>query len=98
LGNLTNVTLAVFHIANFHLSDEARGRVRIGNIGGPGGAVAYYKHSHVEFYRGDTGLPSGASRPGLRIDAATVFETRADLAMRSTPGSSAGDKTARNVR
>lgn len=82
LGNLTDVTLAVFHVANFKLSSEG-GRVRIGNIGGPGGSIACYKHSHIEFYRGDTGLPPSASRPGLRIDPATVFETTADTASRS---------------
>ncbi len=82
LGNLTDVTLAVFHIANFKLSNEG-GRVRIGNIGGPGGSIACYKHSHIEFYRGDTGLPSASSRPGLRIDPSTVFETTADIASRS---------------
>ncbi len=72
LGNLTNVTLAVFHVANFHLSNED-GRVRIGNIGGRGGSVASYRHSHLEFYRGDTGLPPMSSRVQLRIDPATVF-------------------------
>lgn len=75
LGRLTNVTLAVFHVADFQLSDEG-GRVRIGNIGGRGGSVGTYKHSHIEFYRGDTGgLPSLAARSYLRIDPATVFAT-----------------------
>lgn len=74
LGRLTDVTLAVFHVANFQLSDEGA-RVRIGDIGGPGGSVGTYKHSHIEFYRGDTGgLPSLAARTCLRIDPATVFE------------------------
>ena len=82
LGNLTDVTLAVFHVANFHLSYEG-GRVRIGNIGGPGGSIACYRHSHIEFYRGDTGLPSSASRPRLRIDPTTVFETTSNIASRS---------------
>jgi hypothetical protein len=73
LGHLTNVTLAVFHVANFELRDEGE-RVRIGNIGGPGGSVGTYKHSHIEFYRGNTGLPSAAARTHLRIDPATVFD------------------------
>lgn len=72
LGNLTDVTLAVFHIADFQISQEGE-RVRIGNLGGPGGSSASYKHSHIEFYRGNAGLPPLASRPGLRIDPTTVF-------------------------
>jgi hypothetical protein len=72
LGNLTDVTLAVFHVADFHITHEGS-RVRIGNIGGRGGSAASYKHSHLEFYRGDTGLPPSSSRVELRIDPATVF-------------------------
>jgi hypothetical protein len=72
LGNLTDVTLAVFHVADFHISNDG-GRIRIGNLGGPGGSSALYKHSHLEFYRGNTGLPSLSARPHLRIDPATVF-------------------------
>ena len=75
LGNLTNVTLAVFHVANFQLSNEGE-RVRIGNIGGHGGSVASYRHSHLEFYRGDTGLPPLSCRVKLRIDPATVFNNQ----------------------
>jgi hypothetical protein len=85
LGNLTNVTLAVFHVSNFRLSYEGA-RVRIGNTGGPGGSIACYRHSHIEFYRGDTGLPSSASRPRLRIDPASVFETTLNIASRSSTG------------
>ena len=81
LGNLTDVTLVVFHVANFQLSDEP-GRVRIGTIGGPGGSIACYRHSHIEFYHGDTGLPSAALRPGLRIDPNVVFDTNANVAVR----------------
>lgn len=73
LGRLTDVTLAVFHVANFELSNEGD-RVRIGNIGGPGGSVGTYRHSHIEFYTGNTGLPSSAARTHLRIDPATVFD------------------------
>lgn len=87
LGNLSDVTLAVFHVANFHLSTEG-GRVRIGNIGGPGGSNACYKHSHIEFYRGDTGLPAAASRPQLRIDPATVFESNSNTIAHSRTNSS----------
>jgi len=72
LGNLSDVTLVVFHIANFQITPEGE-RVRIGNLGGRGGSVASYKHAHIEFYRGNTGLPSGADRAKLRIDPAIVF-------------------------
>jgi hypothetical protein len=72
LGNLTDVTIAVFHVANFHLSYEG-GRVRIGNIGGPGGSIGSYKHSHIEFYRGNTGLPPTLMRVKLRIDPVAIF-------------------------
>jgi hypothetical protein len=88
LGNLTDVTLVVFHVANFQLSYES-GRVRIGNTGGPGGSISCYRHSHLEFYRGDTGLPSAATRPGLRIDPNSVFETTANAASSSTTESAA---------
>lgn len=81
LGNLTDVTLVVFHVANFQLSYE-EGRVRIGNIGGPGGSIACYRHSHLEFYHGDTGLPPAEARPGLRIDPNVVFETNTNVAAR----------------
>ena len=85
LGNLTDVTLAVFHVANFRLSYEGQ-RVRIGSTGGRGGSIACYRHAHLEFYRGDTGLPSSASRPRLRIDPTTVFEPSSNLASRSGTG------------
>ena len=88
LGNLTDVTLVVFHVANFQLSYEA-GRVRIGTIGGPGGSISCYRHSHLEFYRGDTGLPSAAARPALRIDPNSVFATTANPAPASTTATAA---------
>jgi hypothetical protein len=75
LGNLNNVTVAVFHVANFAINYEGD-RVRIGSIGGRGGSYAFYKHSHIEFYRGNTGLPPGSARDSLRIDPAAVFSGR----------------------
>lgn len=72
LGKLTDVTLAVFHVRNFCLNNEGD-RVHIGSIGGPGGSIGSYRHSHLEFYRGNTGLPPLAARQQLRIDPATVF-------------------------
>lgn len=74
LGNFTNVTLAVFHVANFHLSYKGD-RVCIGKIGGRGGSIRTYRHSHLEFYHGDTGLPPARMREALRIDPAAVFHT-----------------------
>jgi len=72
LGKLTDVTLAVFHVSDFQITAEGD-RIRIGNLGGPGGSSAFYKHSHIEFYRGNVGLPAAAARAALRIDPATVF-------------------------
>jgi hypothetical protein len=72
LGDVMDVTLAVFHVADFRLSYE-NGRVRIGRIGGPGGSIGSYKHSHLEFYHGDTGLPAASAREKLRIDPARMF-------------------------
>jgi hypothetical protein len=72
LGSLPCVTIAVFHVADFRISYEG-GRVRIGSLGGPGGSSPLYKHSHIEFYRGNTGLPSRAARDGLGIDPAEIF-------------------------
>ncbi|HEY6802193.1 MAG TPA: hypothetical protein VI306_01320 [Pyrinomonadaceae bacterium] len=72
LGNLTNVTLAVFHVADFEIREE-NGRIRIGNIGGRGGSFELYKHSHIEFYHGNTGLPASNQRQALRINPAEVF-------------------------
>jgi hypothetical protein len=77
LGNLTDVTLALFHVADFQLTNEGD-RVRIGRLGGPGGSSASYKHSHIEVYRGNTGLPPVAARPGLRIDPTTIFSVAGD--------------------
>jgi len=72
LGNLTDVTLAVFHVTDFQITNEGE-RVRIGSIGGPGGSSPLYKHSHIEFYKGNVGLPAAAARAGLRINPASVF-------------------------
>ncbi|HKP39077.1 MAG TPA: hypothetical protein VJT71_19620 [Pyrinomonadaceae bacterium] len=75
LGNLTDVTLAVFHVADFQIIYEGD-RVRIGKIGGPGGFSPLYKHSHIDFYRGNNSLPPAGTRAALRIDPATVFGKR----------------------
>jgi hypothetical protein len=77
LGNLTDVTLAVFHVADFQMTAEGD-RIRIGSIGGPGGSSAAYKHSHIEFYRGNTGLPPLSARPHLRVDPTTAFGVTSD--------------------
>lgn len=72
LGTLSDVTLAVFHVAEFQITYEGE-RVRIGNLGGPGGSSPQYKHSHLEFYHGNTGLPPLAARARLRIDPTMIF-------------------------
>ena len=72
IGNLVDVTLAVFHVAEFQIIYE-RERVRIGKLGGPGGCLPLYKHSHIEFYRGNSGLPPTETRAQLRIDPTKVF-------------------------
>lgn len=77
LGNLMNITLAVFHVDDFAIREE-NGRIRIGNIGGRGGSFQLYRHSHIEFYRGNTGLPASNRRQSLRINPATVFEAGYD--------------------
>ncbi|MFN2492031.1 MAG: hypothetical protein ABR501_04005 [Pyrinomonadaceae bacterium] len=77
LGSQTDVTLAVFHIANFELRNEGD-RVRVGTIGGPGGSIGSYKHAHLEFYRGNTGLPPLVARVKMRIDPTTVFLSALD--------------------
>jgi len=72
LGNLTDVTLAVFHVTDFQLTPEGE-RVRIGNLGGPGGSSALYKHSHIEFCRRYVRLPAAAARAELSIAPTTVI-------------------------
>ncbi len=72
LGTLTNITIAVFHIQDFQITYEGE-RVRIGSIGGRGGSNNLYRHSHIEFYRGKTGLPGAAARANLRIDPAVFL-------------------------
>ena len=72
LGSYSDVTLAVFHVGDFEIVKEGE-RVRIGKIGGPGGTSPFYVHSHIEIYRGNTGLPKPSDRARLRIDPATVF-------------------------
>ena len=80
LGNLTDITLAVFHVADFQIGYEGE-RVRIGSIGGPGGSSVLYKHSHIEFFKGNTGLPPLTDRPHLRIDPAAVFGAASDVVL-----------------
>jgi hypothetical protein len=76
LGNLTDVTLAVFHVTDFQITPDGD-RIRIGSLGGRGGSSALYKHSHIEFYQGNvSSLPSASARASLRIDPATVFTSQ----------------------
>lgn len=68
-----NVSLVVTHVANYNIRNEG-GRVRIGDIGGPGGTSAAYNpnepyiHSHFSLLRGQvdrSGRTSLASMPKL---------------------------------
>jgi hypothetical protein len=72
LGNVTDITLALFHVADFQIAYEGD-RIRIGNIGGSGGSSTFYKHSHIEFYKGNTALPPAGSRSALRVDPSMIF-------------------------
>ena len=81
----TSVQIEKLVAGHQHVAEASPGdRVRIGNIGGLGGSGLLYKHSHIEFYRGNTGLPSFPSRPDLRIDPSSVFiqpTTRKEIAV-----------------
>lgn len=77
LGRLTNVTMVVFHVADFGIRNE-NGRIRIGNIGGRGGSYEQYRHSHIEFYHGNIGLPSASRRQALRLNPSEVFSETTD--------------------
>jgi len=72
LGNLKDVTIAIFHVKNYAITQEGT-RVKIGEIGGPGGASPNYKHAHIEFYKGNTGLPTPTRRAAMRIRPNTIF-------------------------
>jgi len=77
LGKSNRRDLVVFHVADFQLNDEGQ-RVRIGTLGGPGGSSPLYKHSHIEFYRGNTGLPplSARRRPADRSSQSFLARNR----------------------
>jgi RHS repeat-associated protein len=75
LGNQTNVTLAVYHVANFGIQRNNRneaGSVRIGMSGGPGGQDFGYRHSHLEVHSG-RGLPPFDGRNRTRQFFSRVF-------------------------
>jgi hypothetical protein len=75
LGTYSDVTLAVYHVADFNVvktTKNASGSVRIGRIAGPGGDGPDYLHSHVEVHRG-WGLPGLEGRNKTRIFFRDVF-------------------------
>ena len=76
LFGMKNVTLAVFHVADFGLQ-KVGDRVRIGRTGGPGGdsgGPSPNRHAHFELWNGRTGfLPPGAKRDAARIPLTSVI-------------------------
>lgn len=52
LGDLRNVTLAIYHVKNFGVQRMPDGRVRLGTTGGPGGNDPGNLHSHFEIWNG----------------------------------------------
>lgn len=74
LGNLTNVTLAIYHVGNFNVRREGD-RVRIGTTGGPGGGQGgnYNLHSHFEIWNGrHTRVLEGRDRFAVRTQPFTA--------------------------
>jgi len=68
LGDLSNVTLAIYHVGNFGVQRMPDGRVRIGNTGGPGGSDAGNFHSHFEIWNGrHRDVVDGAERFARRV-------------------------------
>jgi hypothetical protein len=51
LGNLTNVTLAIFHLDNIQKTRDGN-RILVGRTGGPGGYFIDDMHAHFELYDG----------------------------------------------
>ena len=76
LGGHSNVTLAVFHVANFGIqrnNTNNAGSVRIGTSGGSGGDTVGYRHSHLELHRGRGLPPTMAGRNRTRLNFRRVF-------------------------
>ena len=72
-GTEKNVTLAIFHVADFGVRSVAN-RTRIGTTGGLGGnSNGVNIHSHFELWRGRGYQPPGASRDRARIPFTPVF-------------------------
>ena len=69
LGNLTDVTLAVFHVTDFQLTLVGE-RVRIGNLGGPGGSSPRPGGTSPPGRRRGRRAPSPASRRSRRDPSA----------------------------
>jgi len=78
LGAETNVTLAVFHVGNYKLSNDGK-RTRIGTTGGLGGDSSQSnpkspnRHVHFELWRGRGFKPPGRKRDEARIPFVPVF-------------------------
>jgi hypothetical protein len=73
---MKNVTLAIFHVADFGLERMSDGRVRIGTTGGSGGnsgGTTPNLHSHFELWQGRGYRPPGAGRDAARIPLTPVI-------------------------
>jgi hypothetical protein len=82
-----NITIAVFHVANFGLRHEGN-RWRIGTTGGPGGDTPFYRHSHLEVHRGK-GLPFGRNeKETLKLRERTRLHFRDFFCRQGTPQNS----------
>jgi RHS repeat-associated protein len=72
-GTEKDVTLAIFHVADYGVRNVA-GRLRIGTTGGLGGnSNGVNMHSHFELWRGRGYRPPGPSRDAARIPFTPVF-------------------------
>jgi RHS repeat-associated protein len=74
LGNLKDVLLVIFHVANYNLGPVVGGRRSIGQTGGPGNEDSTnYRHAHFELFPGDHYPETEAERKGLRIPFSQTF-------------------------
>ncbi len=84
LGNLMDITIAIFHVADFGIQQSnpnAAGSIRIGRTGGTGrdsgprsGRLGPNRHSHFELWNGGNGyLRAGGARDAARTPFVRAF-------------------------